>query len=283
VSLFILYPIHKLISLTPTQTPYFMRTVESPSDGEASDSPDSPELVTAAVSSIKSRPSAIPVDSPMLAQLSPKRLLKAKKVRALEEASYSVSQKAVEVLSKGVVGEMWMLNRVAVLAIFVCIALMVACGPGPTVRSPGSVTVAIASAPAPASAATTASLPAFFEEHDVFSSAAISAHHEGVERLLLRTQEAVEKGRDMVISSGRLYGEAYGARFALAGSFRNAHQRVVKMVREAVALAVGFVEHQLSSFFSKGGPAFLRHATKMASAFATAFDSAPIPGLMDTL
>jgi len=256
-----------------------MRTVESPSDGEVSE-PDSPELVTAAVSSIKSRPSAIPVDSPMFAQLSPKRLLKAKKVRALEEASYSVSQKAVEIMSKGFMGgEMWMLNRVAVFAIFVCIAVMVACGPGPKVQSPVAVTVAPAF---PSPATTTATVPAFFEEHDVFSSAAISAHQEGVEQLGLRAREAVEKGREIVISSSK-WGEAYSARFALASNFRNAHQRVVQIVREAVAIAVSFVEHQLSSFISKAAPDFLRHATRIAAAVSAAFDSAPIPGLMDTL
>ena len=257
-----------------------MRTVESPSDGEVSE-PDSPELVTAAVSSIKSRPSAIPVDSPMFAQLSPKRLLKAKKVRALEEASYSVSQKAVEIMSKGFMGgEMWMLSRVAVFAVFVCIALMVACGPGPKVQSPVAVTIPTAF-PSPATSA--AAVPAFFEEHDVFSSAAISAHQEGVEHLSLRAREAVEKGREIVISSSKQYREAYSARFALANNFHNAHQRVVQIVREAVAIAVSFVEQRLSSFISKAAPDFLRHATRIASAVSAAFDSAPIPGLMDTL
>ena len=70
-----------------------MRTVESPED--------SPEMPTAMVSTMKPSLSSAPVDSPVFAHLSPRRLSLAKKVRALDDAAYETVSKAEELNPKG--------------------------------------------------------------------------------------------------------------------------------------------------------------------------------------
>jgi len=148
------------------QTPLFLRTVESPDD--------SPEAPTAFVSSVKAGRDGIPVDSPAIAKLSPRRLSIAKRVRALEDEAFSATgAKAVEIESKTWFDfattefGMWLAKRVFLAVCIFFVVTLMSSGPGPvkvSYSAPAHVRVSTSVAPASmdsisAAAARTAIIP----------------------------------------------------------------------------------------------------------------------------
>jgi len=139
------------------QTPLFLRTVESPDD--------SPEAPTAQVSSVKTGRGGIPVDSPAIAKLSPRRLSVAKRVRALEDEAFSaIGAKVVEIDSKTTAWfdfattefGMWLAKRVFLAICIFLVATLMFSGPGPvkvSYSAPAHVRVTTSVAPASISAA----------------------------------------------------------------------------------------------------------------------------------
>lgn len=179
-----------------------MHTVDSPSS-----EPSSPEITTASVSPYSDHAaSGIPVDSPQFATLSPRRALKARRVRAFDEGRLSEYAKAVEIEEKGEgEGERVMHSGLVALALalLILVCFVGSIGSGGSSSNGSSIGIIantrtsspmFLAAPAmqtsPAFApflASLASLPSLPEKH---STQVVESHAEGMRSLQVRTGPA---------------------------------------------------------------------------------------------
>lgn len=183
-----------------------MHTVDSPSS-----EPSSPEITTASVSPYSDHgASGIPVDSPQFATLSPRRALKARRVRAFDEGRLSEYAKAVEIEDKGEgEGERVMHSGLVALALALLILVSFVGSIGSGGSSSGIIANTRTSSPmflaappamqtSPAFApfsASLASLPSLPEEH---SAQVVESHAEGMRSLQARTAALLEQASSLV-------------------------------------------------------------------------------------
>ena len=261
----------------------------------------SPVIATAMVSAMKTgTASGIPVDSPLFAQLSPQRLMRAKQVRALEEELYSAGAAKAEEVDSGKlfpfaglnidVPGAWLLRRVLVVAALCLLVFGLNAGTSGRAAPVATVSVSVSSSASPATVAqfVVSSKPssgsdagAKLASSSSFRQSAMSA------KLPLRTSAGtafsvtVLGAHDSPAGKGK-WGGASSAPLVL----RSAAQRLSAVLREFVEFVAGAVRPTLAQVAGKAAAFFGNRARDLADrvneTVQKAVEALPLP-LMDSL
>lgn len=224
------------------QTPSFLRHVDSPDSNEGSAStPDSPEIATALVSTVKARNVAIPVDSPLFAKLSPVRLLKAKRVRALDEQAHlSTTTKAIEMFSKTYSADKFLSQKLVFAFLILSIVFMLSNGPTST-QTPIQPPIVTSITPTPVFD---------FDLDSDFSERHVRLHADSLEQIQIRTfsilqnipptqvfklSSAAENSANTLIKETRQF----------LPQIHNAHSQLTGLILTIIKNALRFIEEQV--------------------------------------